>query len=251
MSDPEPSLLHRAFAESYVVAAQASPAAECVERDGWLLSDTGTGIDAINHAVALRDAAGELSLEEPGAWFKSRGTGYRVVLRDPANARLLVDATHAGYVVERHQSVMWRDLPVESRPDAAEIVEVADPRQVDAYLGVRDDQPAGHPADDIERAFILAAVAAGQFCYFVGLDDGQAVATASSFVADDVTIVSNVFVRSSHRKRGLGAAMTAVAANSSTGARLVMLEASAMGAPLYSRIGFELAYYHVRLAPPG
>jgi hypothetical protein len=52
------------------------------------------------------------------------------------------------------------------------------------------------------------------------------------------------------RRRGLGAAITAEATRGATAER-AYLEASAMGEPVYRRMGFETVTWFARLAPPG
>ena len=57
------------------------------------------------------------------------------------------------------------------------------------------------------------------------------------------------------RKRGLGAAVTALITNEAfeRGARVVTLQASVMGRPIYERLGYKTIYNyvdHVRWATP-
>jgi len=61
--------------------------------------------------------------------------------------------------------------------------------------------------------------------------------------------IGNVFVRAAHRGQGVGAGMTAVAAGDDNG-KIAWLEASAMGEPVYRRMGFtEVARYR-HFSPP-
>lgn len=76
---------------------------------------------------------------------------------------------------------------------------------------------------------------------FVGYVDGRPVATSALIVSDGVAGVYNVATLPEYRKRGLGEAMTwhAVREGAASGCVIGSLQASAMGQPVYARMGFR------------
>jgi GNAT superfamily N-acetyltransferase len=77
--------------------------------------------------------------------------------------------------------------------------------------------------------------------HFIGLLAGEPVATASLVVAGGSAGIYNVATLEPARRRGIGAAMTAVAVRrgSERGCNLATLQSSAMGRPIYERLGFR------------
>jgi hypothetical protein len=243
-------LFQLAQAASYRAVAAAGDG-EAIEADGWLLYDSGTGIDVLNEAT-VADRSLRPDLEAPLRWFASRGTGYRLFLCDPDDSAVIALATTAGYTVERSQPVMARNLPLAGWeiPAGLRVEHVQHGRTAWRYLAVRQQRPAHHPALPVEARFIERLVATGSFAYLVALRGETPIATASAFCDGRVTIVSNVFVREAERRNGLGAAMTAAASRAFPRAEMCALEASSMGEYLYRRMGFETLHRRVRLRPP-
>ncbi|MDN3028540.1 GNAT family N-acetyltransferase [Streptomyces sp. S.PB5] len=82
--------------------------------------------------------------------------------------------------------------------------------------------------------------------------DGQVVGTTVVIMAHQVAGLFIVHVAASHRRRGIGGALTqaALRAGQERGMRLAALGASAMGEPLYRRFGFEtVSHYHLFSGP--
>ena len=77
---------------------------------------------------------------------------------------------------------------------------------------------------------------------YVGYVEGAPVASSALIASDGVAGVWNVGCVPSHRKRGLGEAMTwhAVRRGAETGCVMANLQASEMGQPIYARMGFEV-----------
>lgn len=87
---------------------------------------------------------------------------------------------------------------------------------------------------------------------FVGYIDGQPVATSALFVTDGVAGVYNVATLPEYRRMGLGEAMTwhAVRKGLEAGCAIASLQASAMGQPVYARMGFRnIAPYETYILP--
>lgn len=78
--------------------------------------------------------------------------------------------------------------------------------------------------------------------FFAALDaDGQCVATGGSRVVDGAALIAGVATLPSHRRRGIGTAITAVAlqAAAESGAHEAFLDASPSGVGIYRRLGFS------------
>lgn len=97
---------------------------------------------------------------------------------------------------------------------------------VQARIGLGDDVPWRH---------------------YLGVLDGEPVATSSLFVAAGVAGVYFVFTVAEARRRGIGAALTLAALREgrAQGLSLGVLQSSAMGEPVYRRLGFA---EHCRIA---
>jgi ribosomal protein S18 acetylase RimI-like enzyme len=78
------------------------------------------------------------------------------------------------------------------------------------------------------------------FRHFLGVVDGEPLATSSLLLGGGVAGVHNVAVLPAARRRGIGAAMTQVvlAHGHSLGYRAAILQSSELGLPVYRRMGF-------------
>ena len=242
--------LHRAFLENRRVAVQSAGGGVFEERDGWQLYDSGTGLDGLNQAMAIGTLPAMEDLELAAEWYRARGTGYCLVLRDSDDWQLISSARESGFRLERSQPVMTRRLPCPALalPGLA-LQAVEGPAAAREFLAVRRDPTKIRPPDDTETDFILRVVRAGTFRYFVAELGGKAVGTVTSSLAGEIAIIANLFVVPANRRRGLGADITARAAASWPEANHVALEASREGAMLYASMGFERRYSYVRLVP--
>jgi len=104
--------------------------------------------------------------------------------------------------------------------------------------------------NDLIRPSLLASEARG----YLGYLDGRPVATSALIPSDGVAGVYNVSTLPEYRKRGLGEAMTwhAVREGARGGCRIGSLQASAMGQPVYARMGFRnIAPYETFVLPEG
>lgn len=87
---------------------------------------------------------------------------------------------------------------------------------------------------------------------FLGYAGGEAVATALACETDGIAGVYNIATLPSFRGRGYGAAMSGHAAawGRDRGAEVAVLQASAMGRPVYERMGFVEVVAYVQLVMP-
>lgn len=92
----------------------------------------------------------------------------------------------------------------------------------------------------------------GLDCY-VGSVEGEPVATSSLAITGRTAGVYNVATLESHRRRGLGEAMTwhATREGARAGCDVTILQASEMGQPIYERMGYRLVAPYRTFHRPG
>ena len=124
-----------------------------------------------------------------------------------------------------------------------EIRRVRTTADLDMYVGVY--APILSPSLAFTDLFVRAArgIGFGEDApeeHFIGLQDGEPVATTSLVTAGGAAGIYNVTTVEAARGRGIGAAMTVAAARhgASRGYTIATLQASTMGRPVYKRLGF-------------
>src|SRR5207237_10779230 len=87
---------------------------------------------------------------------------------------------------------------------------------------------------------------------FVGRIDGKMVTTATSLLSGDTAGVFQVGTLEQHRGKGLGNVMTghAIKAAVDRGARISYLQSSALGYPVYEKMGFKPVLTHTMFERP-
>jgi GNAT superfamily N-acetyltransferase len=118
----------------------------------------------------------------------------------------------------------------------------------DLYTYVRIFAPILSPSDAFTALFVDASRRIGfdeaaPEVHFVGLLDGEPVATVSLLTAGGAAGIYNVTTVEGVRRRGIGAAMTAAAVNTGwrRGLTTAALQASTMGRSTYEGLGFRHA----------
>ncbi|MFB0874507.1 MULTISPECIES: GNAT family N-acetyltransferase [unclassified Sphingobium] len=93
----------------------------------------------------------------------------------------------------------------------------------------------------------------GALTRFAARQGDKIVAVSELFLSDNVAGIYLVATDAGHRRRGLGAAVTAAAIEHgrSKGARIATLQASPLGLPLYRRLGFVVVAEYRIFSLPG
>jgi hypothetical protein len=239
----------RSLAETMREEARHAPGGIVLEEEGMLLC-LGSRLLPTNPNAVMRLEPG-LSADEvltrADAFYGEGGAGYSLHLRlgsiddDLARAaskrQPLLEVAAPAMVVEGRL-----DVPPMAGP--VTIDQVEDSAGAVAYAHVVDDAyqslgwPAGEPAAVFESPSLLLQPSK---VAFVAWSDGTPVAAAYVAVNEGLGLVSWVGTVSSARGRGLAAAVTVAATNAGfdLDAHAVWLEASAMGEPVYRRLGFR------------
>jgi hypothetical protein len=196
-------------------------------------------------------------------FFARRKRGYTVKVRESGEDADLQEACEAHGLVAFGdpipQMICRRRLERTTPPADVCLREVRDEEGIADFAAVNTDAYAtyGMPAEVFVDMFdrpgrILAST---QTSIVVGYRGTRPVATALSFVSDGVACLQWVGTVADARHLSLGRFVTEWATNNAfeRGATSVTLQASAMGEPLYARLGYETQYHYreyVRWEPP-
>jgi GNAT superfamily N-acetyltransferase len=179
----------------------------------------------------------------PATWF---------VTDDSTPADLGVHLQAAGCRAERSAWVMGADL-VDLRSDTPRLPEGVVIEEVtgDAQLHAWFQAAGGVTFDDDDtsrehrlRLYASLGLGAGRpWRHWLATEGGRPVGTASALFTGPVVALDNIGVVPTHRRRGLGGALTLapVTAARRAGLRVAVLGPSPDGQPLYEELGFELA----------
>jgi ribosomal protein S18 acetylase RimI-like enzyme len=178
------------------------------------------------------------------AFFAAEPTGFLVLVRRPDDEDIERAALAAGFTAgwTERSMVLTGPPPLGSVPDEVELRVVADRAGVLDYgrvVALANDDPG-----ERERAPLLfhdETILAPHIAAFVAYLGDEPVACAMTLVSHRVAGVFYVGTVEHVRRRGLGDALTRLAARTGfeMGADAAWLGASEMGAGLYRRIGFE------------
>jgi ribosomal protein S18 acetylase RimI-like enzyme len=197
--------------------------------------------------VAIRSdprVDGAAVVARAGEFFGADPTGFLVLVRRPDDEDVERAALAAGFRAGWTEQPMALAQPPAPRdvPDDVEVRRVSDAAGVADYgrvVALANDDPG-----ERERAPLLfhgETILAPHITAFVAYMSAQPVACAMTLVSHRVAGVFYVATVEQARRRGLGDALTRLAARAGfeMGAHAAWLGASEMGAGLYRRIGFE------------
>lgn len=232
------------FVHALGLFASTSKSGEAFETREFLLTNTKGKVAEFNQAF-LKQPHYKLSraLDRMLEFYARAQVPFRLCVP--------VDEPDVNAELEAHGFVRQRDLPMMVlQPDAPAL-------WATRQLHVREAREASVRADFQRVAFEsfgyplpLAALALtddlltlGHVIPFVGYLDGVACASSMLITSGDVAGIYWVGTLTQARGKGFGAAVTAHAAAEglARGARHVCLQASPMGAPVYTGMGFAVA----------
>jgi GNAT superfamily N-acetyltransferase len=221
---------------------ELSPRPGRAELGGVLALSSGIPAGLFNpaHVVGAIDDP-SAAVAAVGEHYAGLGLPYSLVFRDDV-APGLADACEAAGLVEHWQMplMVLDPIPAEAPPVAGLDIRAVDAGSVEAY---GDVLCAGF---GMPREFATAVMGAELlletpgFTGFLGVLDGAPVAASGLFLTGDVAGVYNVATVEAARGRGVGAAITwaAALAGRDAGATRSILQASEMGQPVYTRMGY-------------
>jgi len=217
---------------------------EVLEREGMLAVSTGLPVAMLNIAFVKRPLANaQASLEEAMHFYDEERLPFVVRIREGVD--LESETVSAALGMPYSDTVPGMALyPVPAPPDSVQglnIEWVSNSKQLNDYQRVAAEG-FGMPLELVERLMGPAFLEVEGFESYLGTMDEEPVGVSSVFVDGAVAGVYNVATLPSHRRRGIGEAMTwrSVSHGREAGCTVAVLEASAAGKPVYERMGFRV-----------
>ena len=225
------------------LAADAWPALERVDVDGWRLRASAGVTRRANSALPLSDA---LPVEAVVDFYRSRGLPPAVQVSDPRTDEVLAER---GWIRDVEVDVLAGPVPL--GPTTAEVLDQPDAAWLEAWWQV---DGRGGPAElDVARR-MLARIEAPAGCARVLLD-GQVAAVGRGVVQEGWLGIFSMGVMPGHRRRGLGRQVLHAlgrwaAARGARSAYLQVMRGNTVARTLYASAQFTPAHtYHYRTLP--
>jgi GNAT superfamily N-acetyltransferase len=247
----EVGVANESFVACYRTLAHHCVAGELRDRPGVFAFTSGVPVSLFNGLIVTAPA----EVDEVGAaldWLDARAVSYRAWVV-PELAAAAGDALRAhGLELEAaaYPGMVLRPVPTPpAAPDGIEVVPV-DADDMEEFLGVGLD--AGRPSGLGEAIYSPAFAGAANVQLFCARLDGRAVGTSVAIQSEGASGVVAVGTLPQARRRGIGAALTwaAVAAGAERGHDTIVLQASPMGFPLYTAMGFRTVVSYASFARP-
>jgi GNAT superfamily N-acetyltransferase len=231
-----------------------APGGEYVERHDVAIVCCGLPERSLNWGF-LAPAAGDLAATAAAvrAYFESRKLPFQLTYRDPARAP-----------AQALEPLGWKrrpdptpglalPLPAPSIPPVPEglvIAEVETPPDLERFRDAAF-RGFGYPPQVAPRFMSERLLAQPNVRLYAGAVAGEVVATAVLVTTGTVAGIYWVGTLEPQRRRGYGEALTwaAVAAGQRAGCTVASLQASAMGKPVYEKMGFAQVLEYEHLLP--
>lgn len=219
-----------------------------VERFGAVTAaSSGLPIPNFNRIVVFEEASPD-ALEAAVSWMGEREVPFKLTAADPALETVESGAARLGIEKTGTQPAMalesLADIPERDPPVGVE--EVGTGEDLDAFVTV-SASVFGFPVDLARELMDERVIDNDDLLFLVGYDDGEAVACGQLVRSGDVAGVYSIAVEESHRRQGIGTAMSWAVLRRArdAGCSVGVLQSSEMGRPVYEDMGFEtVVTYH-------
>jgi GNAT superfamily N-acetyltransferase len=235
---------------AYCKLASHSPAGEVRQFGKATTFTTGVSISLFNGCFALQDVpAGDT--EAALDWLAERHLRHRLWTQDGTPDSAIVDVARRHGLAPQPWAMPGMVLSVPSNPTPPPdgvTVDRVQVGQLDGWLAVI----AGElPRDLAELLFRPSLVEDPDVALFIASHDGVPSGTSTAIRTGDVAGVYAVITVQAARRRGVGTAASwaAVDAGRAWGCDLVTLQASEMGLPIYTQMGFETVVHYETFGP--
>ena len=236
--------------EALLLLARHSPGGEVVEATGFARYTTGVPHPFANGVLRTRLTSSNVASEVRKILEHFKAVGLPMMWFVTPSSRPADLGKHLvaqGATRGNNNPAMSVDLdalqPIIDLPAGVEIREVDSPMMMAEWARVACEG-SGIP-QDVGRLFTSASDAIGlgeqvSMRYFLAYQSGIPVATSNLFLAAGVAGIYCVSTLLNARRQGLGAAITLapLLVARDLGYRIGVLQATAMGLPLYQRLGF-------------
>lgn len=230
------------YREMFRAMARVSPDGAIVE-DGDLLLVRSGPLLPLNNAALLSRAPTEANdlLARAEAFFAPTRQPWALITSGEATEAMAVPALAAGRGVDSSPGMLL--APLAGSPPPVPGLEIRAVEDVPALHAYNDTMTAGFGGAWARGAILdsRALLEVPGLTHYLGLLDGEPVATAMRFTSHRIAGVYNVSAIPAARGRGIGAAMTWRAAldGRAEGCVASALQASAMGFSIYQRMGYR------------
>ena len=240
---------------------ELDPGAEIEAEPGWLFGAGSAAHPVISNAAFRRDDsvdAGDF-IARASAFFAARGRRFSIWVRagQAADSDLAAAAEGAGFqaVYEMPEMLLSEELATEPLPAGAELRRLSDEDGAPGFWEVAKAAYAsnGFPPEVFAGYTNHSGLLAENVAAFVVYLDDKPASIAMTIVSHGVAGVYWVGSVERARGLGLGRAVTVTATNSGfdLGAEIASLQASPMGKPIYTKLGYETAFdYRLLMSPP-
>lgn len=240
---------------------ELDPSAAIEAESGWVLGAGSHSHPVISNAAFRVDD--EVDPEELIArarvFFGARGRGFSLWVRgeQTEDLDLLAAAESAGLqqIYAMPEMILRQPAEVRPLPPGVELRRVSSSTEVEDYwrIAAAAYVSLGFPPEAFGFYTNLSGLLAENVAAFIGYLDGEAVSIAMTIVSHGVAGIYWVGSLEGARGRGLGRATTAAATNAGfdLGADIASLQASPMGKPIYTEMGFKTVYdYRLLMSSP-
>lgn len=244
-------LAHRSWADWLTLAATHVAGGRTVESGPIVAATTGVPIPLFNQAI-VSDVPSGADVRRACDALVGAGVPCWLTVPEPLLAQVEPMAAAAGFVPSGATApgMVLDDLAgVAAAPD---VERVAEP-EVLAEAAAVVAEAFGAP---LEAALVMtppSSLDEPDAAWFTVRDAGEVVACGQLLVSGPVAGVYSIAVRASHRRRGLGEAVTStvLATGRERGCTLGVLQSSDIGRRVYERLGFVdlVRYHHLEPAP--
>jgi GNAT superfamily N-acetyltransferase len=243
MNDAELAAIGDAnYWESFSLLARACGGA-VLEGDGVLGIRTGLPVPMLNQGFVTRPPAKpDAAVRELSAFFDEADVPFILRVREGV-APAAEQAMEAAGFPYRDTTPGMALFPIGDAPELPDGLIIEPVRDANALARFQEAMAAGFgmPLGLAKRLITPATLDVNGLESYLGIIDGRAVATSSLYFGDGTAGVYNVSTLPDYRRRGLGEALTwhAVVRGKDRGCSAAILQASAMGRPVYERMGFR------------
>jgi hypothetical protein len=240
---------------------ELDPDATIEAEPGWLFGAGSATHPVISNAAFRRDdsANAEDFIARAKEFFAARDRGFSIWIRagQAADDDLADAAEAAGFqaVYEMPEMLLGNELATEPLPAGAELRRLSTEDEAPGFWQVAKEAYAsnGFPPEVFAGYTDHSGLLAENVVAFIVYLDGEPASIAMTIVSHGVAGIYWVGSTERARGQGLGRAVTVAATNAGLAldAEIASLQASPMGKPIYTKLGYETAFdYRLLMSPP-
>jgi GNAT superfamily N-acetyltransferase len=238
----------RSFVDSFVKLAHHADGGEVREFGAVTAYTTRSRFGLFNGCVVVRPAAAS-DVDAALEWLAGLGVPHRAFFREDLAP---LEHVAVGHGLKRDEGLYpgmaLHPVPPPPRPaNGVTLHAVVDDSDLGVFLAAMSEADEPDPA--LTRLLTPAVAADPDIRLFVAQLEGEPVGTSIAIRSGDISGVYAVGTRPSARRRGVGTAATWAAVDAGRGwaCDTVVLQSSAMGLPIYTRMGFVMVVRYVQM----